>query len=112
MYTFSQKLSNKSRFTMLLSQWHFRSWLGLSGHKRKKKIYDSRRFSKYNSIFAAKRAWVSPQKRKKKNIYDSSPEHFPHLQGKNIYLRFSPRAFFLLGGFNPHTIKNNIILGN
>lgn len=105
------KVVKKSRFTMLLSQWHFRSWLGLSGNKRKKKIYDSRRFSKYNSIFAAKWAWVSPQKRKK-NIYDSSPEHFPHLQGKNIYLRFSPGAFFLLVGFNPHTIKNNRILGN
>ena len=65
MYKFSQKLSNKSRFTMLLSQWHFRGWFGLSGHTRKKKIDDSRRFYKRNYIFAAKRAWVSPQKRKK-----------------------------------------------
>ena len=39
MYKFSQKLSNKSRFTMLLSQWHFCGWFGLSRHTRKKKRF-------------------------------------------------------------------------
>lgn len=71
-------------------------------HKKKKKIYDSRRFSKRNYIFAAKRAWVSPQKRKKiftilaLGIFPTGQAWVP-LQGKIYIFTILSQGIFSTG---------------